>query len=305
MPQRPSYAMLLPMTRSAPVFIVLSVLLSISACRRESDTSKQDHTADNLVIACREPGHLDPAYMVDRNDVGVVTNLCTGLFRPAPDGGTPRLGLARSWSCVDDGRRCIFEMDTEARWSDGAPVTASDLEWSWRRTAAPETGSPGAETLHVIQGMDACTRGEDCSPGIRVLGPYKLEMILEEPQPMLPYMLAHPRWCPVPKQAIEIHGDAWTAPEHYVGNGDYHLASWRRGVSLTMERQAGEDGPARVELRFTDSEDTALRWFEAGEVDIVDGLVPLDRVHALRRSRPGAVRSGPRCRTPPLSHTCS
>ncbi|MFH1533038.1 MAG: peptide ABC transporter substrate-binding protein [Pseudomonadota bacterium] len=270
----------------------LPLLLAITACHGTSDAEKKKHT-DTLVVACREPASLDPAYMVDRNDVGVVVNLCTGLFRPAPDGGMPSPGLATSWACVDGGRRCTFQLDPGAAWSDGTPLTAADLEWSWRRIVAPETGSPGAETLHVIRGMGACTRGETCAPGIRVLGPHAIEVQLEEPQPMLPYIMAHPRWCPVQKHVVEAAGAAWTEPENFVGNGDYRPAAWRRGVSMTLERTAGADGPARVELRFTGSEDTALRWFEAGEVDVVDGLVPLDRVQELRRERPGAVRIAP------------
>jgi len=100
----------------------------------------------------------------------------------------------------------------------------------------------------------------------------------------------------VPRHAIEADGEDWTDPERFVGNGDYgdYLpASWRRGVSMTLMRRGGETGPAAVELRFTGSEDTALRWFQAGEVDVVDGLVPLDRVPMLRAARPDAVRSAP------------
>lgn len=280
------------MRRSALIPCVLSAVIALAACQRDRGASETKRQADTLVIACREPTRLDPAYMVGRNDVGVVVNLCTGPFRPAPDGGAPLPGLVRTWSCGPAGRTCTFALDPDATWSDGRPITAEDLVWSWRRTVAPETGSPGAETLHLIRGMAACTRGEGCAPGIRVLGPHLLELELEEPQPMLPYLMAHPRWCPVPRHVLEARGEAWVEPP-FVGNGDYQLAAWRRGVSMTLERARGAQGPARVELRFTDSEDTALRWFEAGEVDVVDGLVPLDRVPGLRRARPGAVRTAP------------
>ncbi len=273
--------------RKLPILL----LLVLSACSRNSYVPPAGSERDTLVVACREPTALDPAYMVGRNDVGVTVNLLTGLFRPAPDGGQPRPGLATSWSCDDKGTGCTFHLDPEARWSDGEPVTAADLDWSWRRIAAAETGSPGAETMHIIRGMAACTSGSDCTPAIEVIDPYTLKVELEEPQPMLPYIMAHPRWYPVPRHVVKRHGDAWASPEHFVGNGDYRPIAWRRGVSMTLERTRGsEEGPARVELRFTVSEDTALRWFEAGEVDVVDGLVPLDRVPNLRRERPDVVR---------------
>jgi oligopeptide transport system substrate-binding protein len=287
-----TYAMLPPMRRSAPILILLLTLLATLACSRDQASSRTTRQADTLVIASREPSRLDPAYMVGRNDVGVVVNLCTGPFRPAPDGGVPLPGLVVAWSCDAAGRRCTLALDPEAAWSDGRPITAEDLAWSWRRTVAPETGSPGAETLHLIRGMAACTQGEDCDPGIHVVGPHELQLELEEPQPMLPYIMSHPRWCPVPRHVVEARGEAWTEPP-FVGNGDYLLSEWRRGISMTLERRPGVGGPARIELRFTDSEDTALRWFEAGEVGVVDGLVPLDRVPALQRAHPGAVRIAP------------
>ena len=270
------------------------LLLVLAACSRDGPAPPAGSERDTLVVACREPTALDPAYMVGRNDVGVTVNLLTGLFRPAPDGGLPRPALATSWSCDERGTQCTFHLDPEARWSDGESVTAADLDWSWRRIAAAKTGSPGAETMHIIRGMAACTSGTDCAPAIEVIDPHTLKIELEEPQPMLPYIMAHPRWYPVPRHVVEQRGDAWASPEHFVGNGDYRPAAWRRGVSMTLERAQGKnEGPARVELRFTVSEDTALRWFEAGEVDVVDGLVPLDRVPMLRRERPRAVRSAP------------
>jgi oligopeptide transport system substrate-binding protein len=273
--------------------VLLLLLCWAGGCRRDNTEAPEEDTADRLVIACREPTHLDPALMVGRIDVGVIVNLCTAPFRPAPDGGPPLPGLVRSWRCDESGRRCTFSLDPDAKWSDGRGITAEDLVWSWRRTVAPDTGSPGAETLHLISGMEACTEGDACAPKIDVLGPHEIEMVLEEPQPMLPYLMAHPRWCPVPRHVIEVFGDAWTQPEHFVGNGDYRPAVWLRGVSMTLERMPGAEGPARVELRFTGSEDTALRWFESGEVDVVNGLVPLDRVSKLSRSRPEAVRIAP------------
>ena len=54
-----------------------------------------------------------------------------------------RPGLARRWATSDDGREFVFELDPEARWSDGAPVTAADVKWTFDAVVAPEsdTGS--------------------------------------------------------------------------------------------------------------------------------------------------------------------
>ena len=54
-----------------------------------------------------------------------------------------RPGLARRWATSDDGREFAFELDPEARWSDGSPVTAADVKWTFDAVTAPEsdTGS--------------------------------------------------------------------------------------------------------------------------------------------------------------------
>ena len=54
-----------------------------------------------------------------------------------------RPGLARRWAVSADGRDFTFELDPQAAWSDGAPVTADDVKWTFDAVLAPasETGS--------------------------------------------------------------------------------------------------------------------------------------------------------------------
>ncbi len=40
-------------------------------------------------------------------------------------------GLARRWSVSDDGKEFTFVLDSRARWSDGVPVTAADVKWTF------------------------------------------------------------------------------------------------------------------------------------------------------------------------------
>ena len=40
-------------------------------------------------------------------------------------------GLAKGWSVSSDGREFTFEMDVRAHWSDGRPITAADVKWTF------------------------------------------------------------------------------------------------------------------------------------------------------------------------------
>jgi microcin C transport system substrate-binding protein len=46
-------------------------------------------------------------------------------------------GLARSWSISEDKLTFTFHLDPDARWSDGRPVTAHDVAWTYRTIMDP------------------------------------------------------------------------------------------------------------------------------------------------------------------------
>lgn len=64
--------------------------------------------------------------------------------------------LARRWSVSDDGRTFTFLLDERARWSDGRPVTAEDVKWTFDAVMDPAnlTGS-WKTTLGVFESPEA------------------------------------------------------------------------------------------------------------------------------------------------------
>lgn len=49
--------------------------------------------------------------------------------------------LARRWAESEDGREFTFVLDERAKWSDGVPVTAADVKWTFDTVMAPTTDS--------------------------------------------------------------------------------------------------------------------------------------------------------------------
>lgn len=65
--------------------------------------------------------------------------------------GDVRSGLARSWTRRDRGRVWDVELRPDARFSDGTPVTATDVAWSWRHAAVDRTEFGAVvDSIHVI-----------------------------------------------------------------------------------------------------------------------------------------------------------
>jgi ABC-type oligopeptide transport system substrate-binding subunit len=92
---------------------------------------------------------IDPCYDVETGDF--VFQLFEGLAELIPDGNVVPC-LARSWDVLDGGKRYIFRLRQEVRWSDGTPLTARDFVYAWRRTLHPATASPNASLLFDVRG---------------------------------------------------------------------------------------------------------------------------------------------------------
>ena len=56
-------------------------------------------------------------------------------------------GTAESWTISDDGKEYIFNINKNAKWSNGDPVTADDFVWSWKRILTASLGSQYPDCL--------------------------------------------------------------------------------------------------------------------------------------------------------------
>lgn len=63
-------------------------------------------------------------------------------------------GLARSWNVSDDALTYEFHLDPDAKWSNGSPVTAEHIVYSWRRALYPDTAADYSNLFFVIKGAE-------------------------------------------------------------------------------------------------------------------------------------------------------
>lgn len=59
---------------------------------------------------------------------------------------------AESWEVSEDGREYTFHIRAGAKWSNGAPVTAHDFVYSWRRAMLPDIASDYIAFFLLIEG---------------------------------------------------------------------------------------------------------------------------------------------------------
>ena len=195
--------------------------------------------------------------------VGLTTE--DAFARPVP-------GMATRWDVSDDGLTWTFHL-RRAFWSDGAPCTAYDFEFAFRRILSPETIAEYAQVMYAILNAQKAKMGQ-LPPeeiGVRALDELTLELQLEHPAPYLPGLLKHYTHYPVPKHLVERFGDAWVKPQNLEVNGPFKLEKWWSNYLIKLVKNPrffDARGVAFNELYFypTSNDDAAARRVMSGEL---------------------------------------
>ncbi|WP_343991705.1 ABC transporter substrate-binding protein [Nocardioides dubius] len=157
--------------------------------------------------------------------------------------------LATGYQVSKDGLTWTVDLRTDATFTDGTPVTAEDVVYTFS-TAAKSGGLTDVTALKSAEVVDEDT----------------VALHLKQPQSTFINRLISLGI--VPEAA---HGEGYAAAP--IGSGPFKLVHWERGQQLIVERNEDYYGTApsfdKVTFVFFDSEDAALAAAQAGEVDVV------------------------------------
>lgn len=239
-----------------------------------------------------DPPSLDPGLATDTSSAFVVYNTNTPIVRlgPAP-ALKPEPALAQSWTV--QGTHIALHLRRDVRWTNGRPVTAHDVVWSWLRTISPQLGADYAYQFYGIVGAQAYNRcrptsaNGDCAAlrskvAITAPNATTVDVVLTSPQPWFMQQLSHTSFIPVNREAVTKWGAAWTEPGHIVSDGPFTLTSWKHDASLTLTRNPGWYAAGRVhlgqvQLKIITDGATAEQAFDRGAVEVNDtGWPPAD-----------------------------
>ncbi|WP_114392266.1 peptide ABC transporter substrate-binding protein [Oleisolibacter albus] len=245
-----------------------------------------------------EPTSLDPHKGTDTQSSRIAYDLFEGLMTFGPDGKIIP-GVAERWEISADGLVYTFFLRADSVWSDGTPVTAEDFVFAWRRLVDPKTTSDYAYFLWPVKNAEAISNGK--APlealGAEAAGPKTLKVTLERPTGYFLTSLIHRTTYPVSKANAEKFGADFIKPGNLVSNGAYVLteAVPQSHVTVVKNPKFREAASVRIDtVNFfhTDSPETELRRFRAGELDLVQ-MAPVTQVDWLRQNMPEAMRFYP------------
>ena len=242
-----------------------------------------------------EPASLDPLKAVGLPEIQVIRDLFEGLTNQDAKGNIVP-GVAESWSSSDN-KTWIFTLRSNAKWSNGEPVTAQDFVFSWQRLVDPRNSSTFAwfAGLAGISNATAINKGEMAANtlGVSAIDAQHLKVTLDRPVPWFPALVANVALFPVPQQVIAQEGSGWTAPGKLVGNGAYQLQSRvvNEKIVLTRNPHYWDDAHSvltKVTFIPINEESSATKRYRAGDIDITESF-PKNMYAQLKKTLPGEV----------------
>ncbi len=252
--------------------VALALVSSLFAPGGEAATLRLGVRADALT--------LDPIASSDNPSIWTELLIYDQLVRPSRDGKRLEPGIAESWTVSPDGKEFRFKLRANARFSNGQPVTASDVVYSLKR-AAGEKSSWGS-FFRPITSYNA-------------LDDHTVVMKLDKPFTPMLNNLAMFSASILPEKLVEQQGAAFF--EHPVGSGPFVLKSWARGQRQVFgknpyyweQNKPSLDG-ASVEIVPEDN--ARVLKLKAGELDAIVGI-PYNQVDGLKQDANVVVASAP------------
>ena len=236
-----------------------------------------------------EPQGLDPHIVTGVPEHHILISLCEGLTIPNPnpnDMNGYMAGTAESWRISDDGKEYIFNINKNAKWSNGEPVTADDFVWSWKRILTASLGSQYPDMLYYLEGAYEYHNGliDDFDlVGVKSIDEHTLQVNLKNPTPFFLGLLSHYSTWPVHKDTVLKFGDIddrngeWTRPGNFVCNGPFQLKTWELNNKIVVEKNPHYYDASMVRLNEihyypVSNVMTEDRMFRAGQLHLTSTL---------------------------------
>lgn len=246
-----------------------------------------------------EPQSIDPALnsavdgaiMLGHMFEGLMKWKDSGVETPGSDGTCTNAelteGQAESYEKVvnDDGTvTYTFKIRSDARWSDGKPVTAGDFVYSWQRLVTPETAADYNYMIGSVVNANEIMAGDMDPTELAVSAPDDSTFVVTLTSD-LPYFLevcAFPATFPVRQDVTTKEdgtpNDQWTFDvATYLSNGPYKLTAWNHNSEIVMEPNeqyydVANLGPDKITFKLMDDQNAMLSGFNSGELDFIEDV---------------------------------
>ncbi|MFO8015313.1 MAG: ABC transporter substrate-binding protein [Phycisphaerae bacterium] len=220
-----------------------------------------------------EPQTLNPITGKDLYERYVNEYVFQYLLQVDVETGELKGDLARTWNISDDGLVITFHLHPEARFSDGHPVTAEDVVFTYNLVMNPEI-----DARSMASYLSKCERCEAVDDhAVRFVWKEKYFKVAESSGNLFPILPKH-----LYAKNVEVAPEEAEAEDitHFndlvqgiVGSGPYTFDSWDTGRRITLVRNEKFWGKPRAFDRITfqiiTEERASVQAFLSGDLDYI------------------------------------
>jgi peptide/nickel transport system substrate-binding protein len=275
---------------STPLFlrrmlvILSAVAIALTSCSLDRFKAETTQVPQLIASVGTDPATFN--YALNQSSPNVFGYIYEGMI--STDGITGEFipAQAESWEVSDDSLRIVFTLRDGLKWSDGEPLTADDVLFTFNDVYLnEEIPSPTRDVLRI---------GESGAlPTVRKVGDRQIEFV--SPEPFAPLLLYGGGAPILPehklREFVETQNSAgqplflstWgtdTNPSEIVGNGPYVMVSYSPAERVVMRRnphywqqdQQGNPKPyiERFVWQIIENTDTSLLDFRSGGSDLIE-----------------------------------
>ena len=156
------------------------------------------------------------------NHLPLAPEIHAGLFKLSDDPNAPvQLELAASYDTRENGEVYEFLLRQDLKFSDGSPLTASDVKWSWERALNKSVIAGRArDVFGFVEGVDAVANGEsEDLTGVSVIDDRTLDVRLTQPRAEFIALVADPVASVLSKDNVLLWAAEWENPGGYIEEG--------------------------------------------------------------------------------------
>jgi peptide/nickel transport system substrate-binding protein len=225
------------------------------------------HGGRMVIAVTASPKSFNPLFALDSTSDGIIRLLFASLVNLDWATQQPGPGLAESWSVAPDQKTWTFKLRQGVRWSDGEPLTADDVVFTWTDIMYNrELNRLTFDLFHIGGKAFAVSKVDDFT--VQVVTPEVFAPFVEffGGVPILP---KHVLESVVKAKVFPATYGVHSKPNRIVGCGPYRLKEFRLGQFTLLERnpeywvtdRQGSRLPCIDEVRF---DVHGGSWNEAG-----------------------------------------
>ena len=261
------------------LFAIATLVTGCSEVITKSNANQPPQLIDAILS---DPKTFNPALSSDATSSSVSSMIFNGLITQNPITGEFEPALAESWSVSSNDLEIIFTLRENLKWSDGVPLTADDVVFTFNEIYLNEKiPYNGRSTLKVGESREF--------PKIEKLNNLQVQFTLPEPfapffstigKDILPKHILQPTIEQKDRDGNPVLLSTWsvdTPPEELVVNGAYKIKEYVNAQRIIFTanpyywkaQATGQDLPKikRVVWQIVESTDTSFLQFRSGGLD--------------------------------------